>query len=413
MSEDNKKVSEKSRGVYLICAGIVALIFLGSSPVEAAPKKKIKAVASAPTGSDEEDGVSSAGPGCKAQLLMDYRTGEVLFEQNGHERLRPASMVKLMLAYVVLNKLKEGELNLADTVTASAEASKVGGSQVYLKQGETFTVKELLEAVLIQSANDACVALAEHISGTKDAFVQLMNDTAKDLGMAESEFHYPHGLPPNKGESPDVVSAYDFAVLSRALIQNFPEVLEYTGKIEAPFRGGAFIMRNHNKLLIHYPGADGMKTGFYGEAGFSVTATATKNGERMIAVAMGCNNRKFRDAETAKLLSKGFSQFKTVRILKKGETLAPRIAVVNGEKVDAQAIAAEDVRVTLRPNEQEKVAQVSALCPALTAPATLGTACGKVLLKVGEREVGSVTALLGEELVAATGLKKFLKYFGK
>lgn len=379
------------------------LLILSQSAFAAKAKKK----------AEEDEGESKVGPGCKAELLMDYRTGEILFDQNSHEKLRPASMVKLMLAYVVLKKIEEGEIKGGDIVTVSAKAAKIGGSQVYLKQGEQFPVNELLEAVLVQSANDACVALAEHISGTTEAFVDLMNEAAEDLGMKESEFHYPHGLPPNKGEQPDLVSANDFAILARILIQKYPEILDFTGKMEVPFRNGTFIMRNHNKLLVHYPGADGLKTGFYDLAGFSVTATAQKNGERMIAVIMGCNNRKVRDAEAAKLLSKGFAQFKSVRLLKKGETLQGRIKVERGDRADAQAIASEEVRATLRANEQDKVVQVPNLCSSLKAPVALGAKCGKVSFKVGDREVASVDAVAGEEVPEASGLKKWMSYFGR
>ncbi len=410
----------------LICSCLIFTVCM-TDAANAAPKKKRVATASAPAAAsdDEEDGPSTVGKardkalekalekGCKALLLMDARTGEVLFEQNSHERLRPASMVKLMVVYVIQKKIDDGELTGEEVVTASARSAKIGGSQVYLKEGEQFTIKELLEAVIVQSANDAAVALAEHLAGSSEAFVDLMNEAAQDLGMKESEFHFPHGLPPSAGQLPDLVSAHDFAILSRALVNQHPKVLEFTGKLEAPFRGGTFVMRNHNKLISSYAGCDGLKTGYYSEAGFNVSTTATKNGERMIAVVMGCGDRRFRDAEAARLLSKGFAQFKNVRLVKKGETLQGRIAIEGGERPDVQAIAAEDVRAPLRSSEEEKVVQKASFCSSLKAPVSLGTPCGTVSFFVGDKEVAKVNAVVGEELAPATGFRKLMNYFGR
>lgn len=393
----------------------VTLVFIFSvCSVELAlarPKDKKPAVVA--SDDNEENGKSLLPAGCKAELLIDHGSVAPVFEQNAHEALRPASMVKLMTAYVVMKKISEGEIQGTDIVTASAKSSKTGGSQVYLKQGEQFTINELLEALMIQSANDAAVALAEHIAGTSEAFVDIMNEIAKDLGMNESEFHYPHGLPPEKGERPDLVSAHDFGILARALIDNYPQLLELTSKIEAPFRGGAFIMRNHNKLVIHYPGCDGLKTGYYDLAGFGVVATAKKNSERMTAVLMGCESRKFRDGEAAKLLSKGFAQFKSVRLAKKGETLKARIPVEGGQKIDLQAVANQDIRGTVRAGEEVNVVQKAEYCAGLTAPVNLGTPCGKVKFMLGEKVVAEGEVLVGEDVLPAGRVQKLLNYFKK
>lgn len=393
---------------------LIFLFFFSFCAVEIAqakPKNTKPAVIS--KDDDEESGKSLLPAGCKAELLIDHGSESPVFEQNAHEALRPASMVKLMTAYVVMKKLSEGEIKATDIVTASAKSSKTGGSQVYLKQGEQFTISELLEALMIQSANDAAVALAEHIAGTTETFVDMMNEVAKDLGMNESEFRYPHGLPPDKGEKPDLVSAFDFGILARALIDNYPQLLEMTSKIEAPFRGGTFIMRNHNKLVIHYPGCDGLKTGYYDLAGFGVVATAKKNSERMTAVLMGCESRKFRDGEAAKLLSKGFAQFKSVRLAKKGETLKVRIPVEGGQKIDLQAVAAQEIRGTVRAGEEASVVQKAEYCAGLTAPVNLGTPCGKVKFLVGNKVVAEGDVLVGEDVLAAGKVQKLINYFKK
>jgi D-alanyl-D-alanine carboxypeptidase (penicillin-binding protein 5/6) len=402
------------RGVFF---GSLLLITTHPFDVSAAPKSKKTATAPqtvVASGDEEDDNVKSTVPaGCKAELLIDHGTEVPVFELNAHEPLRPASMVKLMTAYVVEKKISNGELKDDDIVTASAKASKTGGSQVYLKQGEQFTVKELLEALMIQSANDAAVALAEHIAGTSEAFVELMNESAKDLGMTESEFHSPHGLPPDADEKPDLVSAHDFGILAKDLIDKYPHILEMTSKIESPFRGGSFIMRNHNKLVIHYQGCDGLKTGFYGLAGFNVVATAKKNSERMTVVTMGCESRKFRDAEAAKLLSKGFAQFKSVRLVKKGETLSTRIPVEGGQKIDLQAVAQQEIRGTLRAGEEPKVVQQAKYCTGLKAPVTLGTPCGTVDFLVGNKVIASGEVIVGEDVQAASGVQKLINFFKK
>jgi D-alanyl-D-alanine carboxypeptidase (penicillin-binding protein 5/6) len=398
----------------------LVLVILFSSLIinsaQAAPKKNKKptGVVAAAKEEDEDSAKSVAGvSGCKSELVIDHGSATPVFEINAHEPLRPASMVKLLTAYVVMKKLSEGEIKETDIVTASAKASKTGGSQVYLKQGEQFSVRDLLEALMIQSANDAAVALAEHIAGTTETFVDLMNEAGKDLGMTESDFHYPHGLPPEKGEKPDLVSAHDFGVLAKAMIDNYPQLLEMTSKIEAPFRGGTFIMRNHNKLVLHYPGCDGLKTGYYDLAGFGVVATAKKNNERITAVLMGCESRKFRDGEAAKLLSKGFAQFKSVRLAKKGETLKTRIPVEGGQKIDLQAVASQEIRGTVRAGQEDKIVQVAEYCTGLVAPVNLGTPCGKVKFVNGDRVVAVADALVGEDVLAAGRVEKLINYFKK
>jgi D-alanyl-D-alanine carboxypeptidase (penicillin-binding protein 5/6) len=381
---------------------ILVILLFSVSFAFAAPKKRslVSPVAKK---------IEPAKASCRGMVLMDARTGEILFEENAREKLRPASMVKLMLSYVVLQKIKDGELRLSDIVTASARAAKVGGSQVYLKQGEQFSVDDLLKAVMIQSANDACIALAEHISGSVEAFVALMNETAEDLGLKEADFRYAHGLPPNAGEEPDLVSAYDMALLSKRLIEDHPRIIEYSSILEQPFRDGKFIMRSHNKLLSQ--GADGLKTGYYAEAGFSISATATRSGERMIAVVMGCNDRKFRDAEALRLLNKGFATYKPVRLIKKGES-AGLTRVVGGAKSEVPLFVAEDFRASIKSGEEARVVKELKGCKDLKAPVKALSPCGELVFKLEERELGVVPVLTSEEVLEATGVKKLLGVIG-
>jgi D-alanyl-D-alanine carboxypeptidase (penicillin-binding protein 5/6) len=241
-------------------------------------------------------------------IVMDAATGQVLFEDKADAQGYPASVIKLMDMMVLLERTGNGQLRSNDMVKVTAEASQTGGSQVYLKEKEEFTVEDLLYALMIQSANDAAVALAIHVSGSKEGFVELMNQKAGALGMTNSRFHSPHGLPPASGQEPDVSTARDLAILARELV-NKTDVLKYTSTKERGFRNGTFIMRNHNRLLASFQGCDGLKTGYIAAGGFSLVATAERNGRRVIAVVLGSSgSRGFdRDAKAAELMAKGFA----------------------------------------------------------------------------------------------------------
>ncbi len=240
-------------------------------------------------------------------IVIDAATGKVLFEDNADAKAYPASVTKLMVLLLILEAIEAQHLTLDDPITITAEASKIGGSQVYLKENEVFPVDELLYALIVQSANDAATALAIHYAGSKEAFVELMNKRARELEMKDTVFHSVHGLPPAKDQLPDVSTPRDIAKLCQELVKR-PDVLKYTSTKERPFRAETdkpFIMRSHNHLLGNFEGCDGLKTGYFYAAGFSIAATAQKKGQRAIAVVMGSVDRKVRDAKTKELLSKG------------------------------------------------------------------------------------------------------------
>jgi D-alanyl-D-alanine carboxypeptidase (penicillin-binding protein 5/6) len=243
-------------------------------------------------------------------IVVDAATGKVLFERYADTRGYPASVTKLMTLLVVLEAMDAHRLKLDDKVTVTKEAAKIGGSQVYLKEGEVFTVDELLYALIIQSANDAAVALAIHCSGSKTAFVELMNKRAMQLGMRHTVFHSVHGLPPGRGQLPDVSTARDIAILCRAIVKK-PKALKYTSTKEYTLRAKEdkpFIMRSHNSLLKRMPGCDGLKTGFFNAAGWSIAATATKDRQRAIAVVLGSTDQRIRDKKAKQILSEGLAQ---------------------------------------------------------------------------------------------------------
>jgi serine-type D-Ala-D-Ala carboxypeptidase (penicillin-binding protein 5/6) len=247
-------------------------------------------------------------------IVVDAATGRVLFEEQADAKGYPASVLKLMDLLIILEKVERQQLSLQEPVTISAAAARIGGSQVWLAEKEIFSIEELLYALMVQSANDAATALAEKVAGTPEAFVELMNQRAHELGMTGTVFHSVHGLPPGAGQQPDTTTARDFARLCRELLKH-PESLRYTATRERPFRPNAgsktVVMRTHNHLLGQVEGCDGFKTGYFTEAGFSIAATAARNGRRVIAVVLGSVDRKVRDARTTQLLAKGLLALET------------------------------------------------------------------------------------------------------
>ena len=243
-------------------------------------------------------------------IVVDAATGRVLFEDNADALGYPASVTKLMVLLILLEAVDSHRLSLDEPVTVTREAAKMGGSQVYLAEKEVFPVDELLYALAIESANDAAAALAIHVAGSKDEFVKLMNARAKEIGLNDTEFHSVHGLPPGRGQLPDVSTARDIAKLSLVLLKN-PNVHKYTSVRTRLFRTDAeepFIMTSSNTLLKTMKGCDGLKTGFFSAAGFSISATATQNDKRAVAVILGADSYKVRDDRAKKMLTKGLTE---------------------------------------------------------------------------------------------------------
>ncbi|MBM4319242.1 MAG: D-alanyl-D-alanine carboxypeptidase, partial [Deltaproteobacteria bacterium] len=238
-------------------------------------------------------------------------TGQVLFEENADAIGYPASVIKLLDLLIVLEEVRRGTLALTDPITITAEAARMGGSQVYLKEGERFSVEELLYALIVQSANDAAMALALHVGGSRAAFLERMNRRAQELGLTASRFYSVHGLPPGRGQEFDVTTARDMALLARAVTQH-QETFRYTSTREHPFRDGSFIVRTHNHLLGSVPGCDGLKTGYIRAGGYSIAATAERNGLRIITVVLGSKQRKVRDLKARTLLDLGYQRAKAL-----------------------------------------------------------------------------------------------------
>ena len=336
----------------------------------------------------------------KAAILLNAETGEVLYQKNAHEQHPPASMVKMMLMLLVMEKLSVQSISLADPVTTSAKASKYGGSQVYLKHGEIFTLEEMMEAMVIHSANDAAVAVAEYLTGSIEGTVDLMNRRARELGLKDTVYYSVDGLPPGRGDKPDLSSAYDLAYLGRELVK-YPRILEWCSTQTAPFRDGAFILTNTNKLIGNFRGADGIKTGYYRKAGYGLTSTASRDGLRMISVVLGVPREKGRVDESARLLSAGFNIYKKVRVVKKGEAIAPDVKVSGSKIKNTVLVAANDLFVHVRRSAESSVHTDLSAPTEIEAPVIKGKSYGEIIVKNGDKEIARVDALAREEIEKA------------
>lgn len=343
---------------------------------------------------------TTAGEPPVAYLVMDADSGTVLAERDAHKRWPPASMTKMMTVLLAMERVRSGANALDEPVRTSAWASRIGGSQVYLAEGETFPLGEMLKAVMIHSANDAAAAVAEHIAGSSAAFVELMNARARQLGLTDTTYQTPHGLPPSAGQTADLTSAHDLAVLARELMR-FPDVMAWAGTAEAPFRNGAMQMQNTNHLVRTYQGATGLKTGYYREAGFSVTASAKRNDLSVIAVVLGAETKAGCFGEATRLLNEAFASYRVVAPAHRGAS-AGEVPIAGGLEERVQAIAVDDLRVLVK-RVDDKGVVVEARIPRLVqAPVHRRQPLGDIVVRRGDQELGRV-AVVADRDVGASG----------
>ncbi len=321
---------------------------------------------------------------------MEPVTGTIIFEKNDHQPWPTASLAKMMLMYIVAQKLDNGSLRLTDQVTTSAKASKMGGSQVYLKEGETFSLDDMMKAIAVHSANDAAVAVAEYVAGSTDAFVVMMNQRAAKLGMKDTHYYSVHGLPPGPGQQADVASAYDQAILARAMLK-YPQVLKWTSIDTAPFRNGTFELRNTNHLVRTFSGCDGLKTGFYEKAGFNVVATAKRNNLRLIAVVLGTPHKLTNFKEAAEMMATGFAQYEMRSVAKKGSPASQKVAVTGGATASITPVFGADADLFTTRDQADKAFKISYSLPAtISAPIINGQRIGTAEISQDGKNVDSI-----------------------
>lgn len=398
-------------------AGLLAVVALvltgtrgGPGPAPGSPDRRGAPGASVqgPTGNTPAQlGFDVQAP---SAILVDAGTGQVLFEKNADEPVHPASIVKIMTMLVTMDAVKAGHVSLQDRVRVSRAAEAMGGSQVYLVAGETWTLEQLLEAVAIASANDASVAIAEHVAGTEAAFVELMNRKARDLGMKATRFVNSHGLPPAEGEDPNITTARDIAIMARALVTQYPEVLRWTSIRSKVFREQPrFVMINTNRMVGTVEGVDGLKTGHTSEAGFSLAATAQRDGRRLIAVLMRTDSDEARVEQATRLLEFGFRAYRPVVVALADERVGElRLRSAQPEAVPVRA--AGTLYVLTLGGDRRGVTRTVVFRENLAPPIEKGQPVGWVVGQLDGREVARVEAVAGEAMRPVSGAARFWRW---
>ncbi|MEH7049103.1 D-alanyl-D-alanine carboxypeptidase family protein [Bacillus pseudomycoides] len=343
-------------------------------------------------------------------IVIEQDTGKVLFEKSPNEKLPPASMTKIMTMLLIMEQVEKGKLKLEDKVRASEHAASMGGSQIFLEPGEEMTVNEMLKGIAIASGNDASVAVAEHIAGSEEGFVNMMNKKAKDLGLKNTYFQNPTGLPAKDHYS----TAYDMSIMAKELMK-YPLIRKYTGKYEDYLRENTekkFWLVNTNKLVRFYPGVDGVKTGFTTEAKYCLTASAEKNGMRVISVVMGAPTSKERNNQVTKLLDYAFGQYTTKKLYKRGEKIQT-VKVGKGKKEKVDLVSSDNVSLLMKKGENmDKVKQEVIAEKKVKAPIKKGDALGTLVIKKDKDVLLKQTIVAKEDVAAASWWELFKRSLG-
>ena len=318
----------------------------------------------------------------KSALLMDVATGTVLYENNAHEALAPASVTKVMTMLLVMEAIDEGRIGWEDTVTASETAAAKGGSQIYLKAGETMTVRDMVKSIAVSSANDCACAMAEHISGSEAAFVERMNQRAKELGMNDTNFVNCTGLDDGEDAASHKTSAYDIAVMSRELLGKHPAIKEFTTIWMDTVRDGSFGLSNTNKLVRFYSGATGLKTGFTSAAGYCLSASAMREDMELVAVVMGSATSQERFSACKSMLDYGFANFAVVQPQSAESMMVP---VKLGTADTVTAVLAENAPMLVDKGQKSMITTRVELEEEVAAPVSKGQRLGTLEVVAGDQ----------------------------
>ena len=338
---------------------------------------------------------AAAGPAvsCPSALLMEKQTGTVLFAQDEHTPREPASVTKIMTLLLVMEAIDSGSLSYDDVVTGSAHAAGMGGSQIWLKENEQMTVRDLLKAVCIVSGNDAAVALAEHLAGSEDAFVERMNARAQELGMNDTHFVNCTGLP----AAGHLTSACDIALMSRELILHHPDIRQFTTVWMDSLRGGESMLVNTNKLIRFYDGATGLKTGSTGSAGYCLSATAEKNGMELIAVVLKGKTSDERFSDAKSLLNYGFSTWLLVTVTP--DEVLPPVPVMLGVRGTVQPVLTSENTLLVEKTLANGLTKEVALAESVAAPVYAGDTLGQLTVRdAAGNTVAELPILAGEDV---------------
>ena len=333
----------------------------------------------------------------KSSLLMDVETGTVLQEHNAHEKLAPASVTKIMTMLLIMEAVDSKKIAMTDMVTASEAAAAKGGSQIFLKAGETMSVTEMLKSIAVSSANDCACAMAEHLAGSEEAFVARMNERAAELGMQDTHFVNCTGLDDDPEAEKHRTSAYDIALMSRELLKNHPDIKKFTTIWMDTVRNGTFGLSNTNKLVRFYQGATGLKTGFTSGAGYCLSATALRDGMELIAVVMGADTSANRNAACKQLLDYGFANYTVITPeLPEPEPMAVKL----GKEKTVEAVLGDTGGILLDKARKSGISMELSVEESVTAPVSRGQRLGTLTVKTGEQILKQVP------LVAAEGVRR-------
>lgn len=331
----------------------------------------------------------------KSAILVT-ETGQVLYEMNAEEQHPPASVTKIMTMLLTMEAVDSGKASLDDLVTASAHAAEMGGSQIYLKEGEQMTLNDMLKSIAVASANDAAVAVAEHLGGSEDSFVSMMNERAQQLGCTGTTFVNPNGLDTDGEETK--TTARDLSLISVELLKH-EKILEYTSIWMDTVRDGAFGLANTNKMLKLYDGMIGLKTGYTSTAGYCISAAAERDGMRLIAVVLGEPTKEARNADVTALLNYGYASYTVVPILTKDDTL-PEVAVAWGTEQRVSAQLADDTPILMEKSAASEIRREVKIEETVSAPVEAGQKLGEVIVTQGDKE------LTRRDIVAADAVEK-------
>ena len=341
--------------------------------------------------------VQAAEP--KSALLMDAATGTVLYENNAHEALAPASVTKVMTLLLIMEAIDSGRIGWEDTVTASEAAAAKGGSQVYLKVGETMTVSDMVKSIAVSSANDCACAMAEHLAGSEGAFVELMNRRAAELGMNDTHFVNCTGLDDDPAAKSHRTSAHDIAVMSRELLVNHPYIKNFTTIWMDTIRDGAFGLSNTNKMVRYYPGCTGLKTGFTSGAGYCLSASAQRDGMELIAVVMGAETSQERFSSCKSMLDQGFANY---ALYSPNMQEGASVPVTLGQLDSVAAVPEKIPQIRVDRGKLPDVSTEISLSPQADAPVVQGQHLGTLTVRAGEEILAEVNLIAETEVPRLT-----------
>lgn len=346
----------------------------------------------------------------KSAVLIERDTGTILYDKNSDQKLPPASMTKIMTMLLIMEALEKNHIKMDEKVRTSEYAASMGGSQIFLEPGEEMTVEQMLKGIAIGSGNDASVAMAEKIAGSVEAFVEMMNKKVEELGLKNTHFKNPTGLP----EADHYSSAQDMALMAKELLK-YEEITKYTGKYEDYLREGTdkkFWLVNTNRLVKFYPGVDGVKTGFTNEAKYCLTATAKKDNMRVIAVVFGADTPKDRNAQVTKMLDYAFSQYQTHPLFKKNQILT-KMKVSKGSENEANLMTSEPISVLTKKGENvDDVTQEIVMKKDVKAPIKRGDELGSLQLKKDEKIIAESKLVAEKNIDEASWWKLFKRVMG-